>query len=191
MPYPAEHKLRTHARIVDIASRLFRRDGYAGTGVDTLMNAAGLTRGGFYAHFRDKTALLSEALDRAFDESYENLFAGKLEDLVGRDWLRAAGGRYLAASHRESPDQGCAIPALGAEVSRAPLRVRRRFASQVRRMLDGMGARLGGGAGGRREATALLASWVGAMLLARAVGDSKLADEITQSVREHWEKRAR
>lgn len=191
MPYPAEHKLKTHARIVDMASRLFRRDGYAGTGVDTLMNAAGLTRGGFYAHFRDKAALLSEALDRAFDESYENLLEGKLEAVTGTEWLRAASRRYLSSSHRQSPDLGCAIPALGAEVSRAPARVRRRFASQVKRMIDGMSERLGGGARGRREATALLASWVGAILLARAVGDSALADEISASVREHWDERAR
>jgi TetR/AcrR family transcriptional repressor of nem operon len=191
MPYSAEHKPKTHARIVEHASRLFRRDGYADTGVDALMNAAGLTRGGFYAHFRDKAALLAEALERAFDESHDNLLGGRLAHLSGREWLRAAGARYLAASHRDSPDQGCAIPALGAEVSRAPKRVRRRFGLQVVRMLDGIGERLGGGADGRREAMALLASWVGAILLARAVGDSELADEIGAAVREHWERRPR
>jgi TetR/AcrR family transcriptional regulator, transcriptional repressor for nem operon len=191
MPYPPEHKDRTHARIVEKASRLFRRDGYAKTGVDALMSAAGLTRGGFYAHFRDKAALLIEALDRAFDESHDNLFAGRMSELSGPAWLSAAQERYLSDSHRESPALGCAVPSLGAEVSRAPLRVRRRFGMHVERMLSGITQRLGGGPDARRRAIVLLSSWAGAMLLSRAVGDPELADEITGSVRAHWQRAGR
>lgn len=179
-------KAHTHARIVDTASRLFRRDGYAGTGVDRLMEAVGLTRGGFYAHFRDKAALLSEALDHAFEQSRQNLLEGKLAELSGAEWVQAATERYLDPRHRRHPDSGCAIPALGAEIARAPARVRRRFSVNVVGLVDAMATRLGGTARDRRRALAMLSSWIGALLLSRAVGDAALSDEILRSARELW-----
>ena len=87
MPYSPEHKAKTHARIVQVASRLFRRKGYQATGVDQLMSAAGLTRGGFYSHFRNKTQLLIESLELAFDESTANLLERGHQELEGRGFL--------------------------------------------------------------------------------------------------------
>jgi TetR/AcrR family transcriptional repressor of nem operon len=183
MPFPAGHKAKTHARIVKTASRLFRRDGYASTGVDRLMDAAGLTRGGFYAHFRDKAALLAEALDRAFTESRRALLDGELAELGGQSWLERATDTYLSSFHRKNPAMGCAIPALGAEVARAPARVRKAFAANIEMMISQFAQRLGGDPESRRRAIALLSTWTGAMVLARAVGDDALADEIIESVR--------
>jgi len=191
MPYPPEHKPKTHARIVEVASRLFRAEGYRATGVDKLMSAAGLTRGGFYAHFRDKAQLLVEALDRAFDESSENLFARGLEGVEGEDWVRAASNRYLSPEHRAGMADGCAVPSLGSEVARASRPVQKAFAKRVERMLDGMTARLGGGAEARRRAIGLLSTWVGALLLSRAVGEKKLGEEILDAARETRTKRSR
>lgn len=184
MPYPPEHKAKTHARIVRVASRLFRGAGYQATGVDRLMSAAGLTRGGFYAHFRDKSQLLIESLEQAFDESSANLLEHGHEDLVGEAWVRAAARRYLSLAHRAAPSAGCAVPALGAEVARAPKPVRRAFALRLERLIDAMAERLGGGPRARRRALALLSSWVGAMVLSRAVGDEKLGSEILSATRD-------
>jgi TetR/AcrR family transcriptional repressor of nem operon len=168
---------------VEVASRLFRQDGYRATGVDRLMSAAGLTRGGFYAHFRDKAQLLIESLELAFDES-ANLLERGHEDLVGEAWVRAAARRYLSLEHRSGLADGCAVPALGSEVARAPKTVQKAFARRITALIDAMADRLGGGAHARRHAIALLSSWVGAMVLSRAVGDKALGEEILAASRE-------
>ncbi|MBK9001324.1 MAG: TetR/AcrR family transcriptional regulator [Myxococcales bacterium] len=183
MPYSPEHKPKTHARIVAVASRLFRQEGFRATGVDRLMSAAGLTRGGFYAHFRDKAQLLIESLERAFDESHANLLERGHEELEGEAWARAASRRYLSDEHRAGLADGCAVPALGAEVARAPRSVQKVFARRIDGLLDAMAERLGGGVRARRRAIALLSSWVGALVLARAVGDKELGAEILGAVR--------
>ena len=184
MPYTADHKAKTRARIVAVASRLFRRDGYHQTGVDALMGAAGLTRGGFYAHFKDKAALLIEAIEHAFDESGENLFGHGLEDLRGAAWLREASRRYLALGHRRQPEAGCAVPALGSEVARGSHAVRKAFDARQQDMIERAAERIGGD---RRMATALLASWVGGLVMARIAPRRAHAQSILEAVRGYWE----
>lgn len=185
MPFPPDHKAKTHARIVKTASRLFRRDGYAGTGVDRLMAAAGLTRGGFYAHFRDKAALLGEAVDRAFVEARRALLEGELGELRGQSWLRRATETYLSPLHRKNPAVGCAIPTLGPEIARSPARIRKGFAANVEGMIAGFTERLDTGEpGARRRAITLFSTWIGAIVLSRAVGDDALGDEILAAVRD-------
>ena len=112
-----DQKLRSHAKIVRAASQLFRRRGYRATSVDVLMNEAGLTRGGFYAHFENKAALLRTALQDAFAESRANLFERGLDGVEGDAWLVRAAARYLRRGHVEQPERGCAIPSLAAEVA--------------------------------------------------------------------------
>ncbi|MCC6624470.1 MAG: TetR/AcrR family transcriptional regulator [Deltaproteobacteria bacterium] len=182
MPYPPEHKPRTHARIVEVAARMFREDGMQATGIDRLMAEAGLTRGGFYAHFPSKAALFAEALRHAFGEARENLLAKGLDRLSGRDWVLGATRRYLARDHEEAPGLGCAIPTLGAEVARAPSEVREAFADEVDKILDGLVTRSGADRG---EAMALLATWVGAITLARALPDEAQADAVLDAARAH------
>lgn len=183
MPWSPDHKARTRERIVRAASKLFRRRGYEQSGVDEVMAAADLTRGGFYAHFEGKSDLFAEALERAFDESEHNLFEGRLAGLEGDAWHAAAAARYLATKHRDQPEAGCPIPALGAEVTRGPRALRGRFGARVARVVDRIAERLGGGPGARRRAIVLLSTWAGAVLLARAVGDRALADEILDAAR--------
>lgn len=182
MAWSPEHRERTHEKIVAVASRLFRKRGYGGAGVDTVMAAAGLTRGGFYAHFRDKAALFSETLERSFDDSEANLFGGRLAELRGDAWIEAASERYLAMRHRDAPEAGCPVPALGAEVARAPRGVRRTFAARAERIVSRMAERIGG-RDARARAIALLAQWTGALVLARAVEDRALAQEILDAAR--------
>ena len=164
-----ERYLRSHEGIVRMAARLIRERGIAGASVDDVMQAAGLTRGGFYAHFRDKTAMVSEALGYAFAEARRNL----LEiDATGDAWLRRASERYLSDAHLAEPGRGCAVPTLGADIARGPAELREAFTREVESVIDGVAEKLGGGAAGRKRAIAFMATSVGAVLLARAVSDA-------------------
>ncbi len=179
-----DQKLRSHAKIVRAASQLFRRRGYRATSVDVLMNEAGLTRGGFYAHFENKAALLRTALQDAFAESRANLFERGLDGVEGDAWLVRAAARYLRRSHVEQPERGCAIPSLAAEVAREDDETRRSFEREVGRILAVFVTRLGGDpATARVRAIRHLATWAGALTLARAVEDPELAREILDAAR--------
>jgi TetR/AcrR family transcriptional regulator, transcriptional repressor for nem operon len=180
---PAVQKAQTRARIIEAASRLFRREGYHRTGVDTLMGRAGLTRGGFYAHFSNKSDLFSNALEHAFDASVANLMSRGLEQVMGQEWRRKASCRYLAVGHRDAPDDGCAVPTLGAEVALAPDEVKKTFARRLDDMIDRIAERLDGD---RDQAIALLASWVGAMIMARAIPSRRKSADLLRAVRRFW-----
>ena len=179
MPYPADHKARTRTRIIGAAARLFREQGYRATSVQRLMTAAGLTHGGFYAHFADKTALLADVLDHAFAQARANLLHRGLDDLRGPAWITRAGRRYLSRAHRDAPLEGCAIPALAAEVAREDPAARAAFSRALDETLRGITERLDGD---RPAAIRLLATWSGALAMARAVDDA-LADEILAACR--------
>jgi TetR/AcrR family transcriptional repressor of nem operon len=183
MPWSPQHAERTRSKIVRAASRLFRRDGFAATGVDASMAAAGLTRGGFYAHFEDKVHLFADALESAFDEAEARLLDRRFAELRGEAWIEAAAGLYLDPRHRDAPERGCAIPPLGAEIARAPRRVRNVFTARVDRLVGRMAERIGGD-GARARALRLLCTWVGALVLARAVTDAALSDEILDAARD-------
>jgi len=171
---------RTHAGIVRTAARLVRERGISGASVDDVMQAAGLTRGGFYAHFRDKTAMVGEALHEAFREARKNLLEF---DLEGDAWLGKASERYLSEAHLDQPGRGCAVPSLGAEVARADAEVGEVFAREIDHVLGGIQQKLGGGKDARRRAIMFLSTAVGAMVLARGVGARSLALEILSTAR--------
>lgn len=187
MRYSAKETAEKHERILSEAARLFRERGFAGAGVAEIMQAAGLTHGAFYAHFPSKDALASAALTRAFEQSNAHKQAG------AGDPKQAFLDRYLSVAHRDRPGAGCAIAALGSEVardeaSRAP------FTEQIVQMIADMTERFGwdegGGATGRRARPArqnaihLLSAAVGALIMARAVNDPELSEEILASVRD-------
>ena len=113
MRYSPDHKEKTRAKILESAATAFRRQGYHATGVDKVMEEAGLTAGGFYAHFPSKDALLAEALEHYAAKSTGTLNAG-LEDVADREWVRAIVDRYLAASHRGHPETRMPDPVAGA-----------------------------------------------------------------------------
>jgi TetR/AcrR family transcriptional repressor of nem operon len=180
----AQQKARTRVRIVAAASRIARAQGFSGAAVGRVMAAAGLTHGGFYAHFQDKWALMEEALHAAFDEAEANLL-GDLDGATGEEVLRIGARRYLTAAHVEHPHSGCAIPSLGGEVARAPSGTRAVFRERFERLIERQAAQMGGDpASARRRAIGALAKWAGALLLARAVGDISLRDEILSVARE-------
>ena len=162
-------------RILEAAARLFRERGLDGIGVADLMAAAGLTHGGFYAHFESKEELMAQACARALQKSLEKWRAGTLADLVAA---------YLSPRHRDQPGPGCALAALGSDVPRQGPLVRHAYTEGVRALLDELAARMPGRTrqARRRAALASLAAMVGALLLARAVDDAALSDEILQSL---------
>ena len=118
MRYSKEHKQETHARIVKKASVRLREKGAHGIGVADLMKEAGLTHGGFYAHFDSREALVIEAFSYAMDRANRALAQGDRGDAAGRSGLTTIIERYLTPIHRDDPGHGCAVPALGAEIAR-------------------------------------------------------------------------
>ena len=139
MRYSREHKLETHARIVKKASVRLREKGAHGIGVADLMKDAGLTHGGFYAHFDSREALVIEAFTHAMDRSTER-WRKLAEQTPPEKRLAAIVNTYLTPLHRDDPGHGCAIPALGAEIARESPKTRRVFAGRLEQMIDMLAA---------------------------------------------------
>src|ERR1700726_3354778 len=137
MRYSREHKLATHARIVKKASVRLRERGAHGIGVADLMKDAGLTHGGFYAHFDSREALVIEAFAFAMDRSMER-WRKLAEQTPPEKRLATIVDSYLTALHRDDPGHGCAVPALGAEIARENAKTRRAFATRLEEMIDMM-----------------------------------------------------
>ena len=132
---PNTRKQETHERIVDVAARAIRQHGYAGVGVADVMKQAGLTHGGFYAHFDSRDALLVEALERAGRESGEAVTrAVEQRGGKGRQRLPIAGGGLPRRRHLASLETGCPVAALACDMPRQSVAVREASAVRVRRL---------------------------------------------------------
>jgi TetR/AcrR family transcriptional regulator, transcriptional repressor for nem operon len=185
MRYSKEHKFQTHARIVKKASVKLREKGAHGIGVADLMKDAGLTHGGFYAHFDSREALVIEAFTHAIDRSTEH-WRKQAEAAPAEKRLSTIVNTYLSPLHRDNPGQGCAVPALAAEITRESARTRRAFASRMQRMIEMLAKQFHGvpPKTARKQATAALATMMGSLVMARIAGNSELSDEILKSGRE-------
>ena len=178
-------KQETHARIVTAAARAVRAKGYAGVGVADIMKDAGLTHGGFYAHFDSRAALLAEAADKAGAEGVEGLAkvaAGAPPEMA----LMALIDAYLSRQHLESPDSGCPIAATGTEVARQEPAVRRaatrrtkELVGLIERQMPGWGQ-----AGNHEQALAILSCLVGSLVIARASDDEQFSKSVRVASRE-------
>jgi TetR/AcrR family transcriptional regulator, transcriptional repressor for nem operon len=177
--YEKGHKADTHKRVVEIAARRFRSDGIDGVGVASLMADAGLTHGGFYAHFASKEALVKEALIAALASS--SVFARDAAGEAAPLDLRAYIGSYLSPAHRDAAATGCALAALAPEIARRPRATRNAFGKTARRLVERIVSGLPeGGAPDQRLAAAygVFAQLMGALQLARVVPDKDLSDEV-------------
>ena len=180
MGHSREEKAKNHQQIVEIAARRMREAGTDGPGVAEIMKAAGLTHGGFYKHFGSRDDLVAEALAAALAQGQE----GTQEAIADADDpLAAFVDWYLSPNHRDDPGTGCAVVALGADAARADDRVRATYRGQVERYIATLEELLGGGEDARRRAIAAVTSMVGAMLIARAVDDEELSEEILRETR--------
>jgi TetR/AcrR family transcriptional repressor of nem operon len=179
MRYSREHKLETHSRIVKKASVRLREKGAHGIGVADLMKDAGLTHGGFYAHFDSREALVIEAFTHAMDRSTER-WRRLAEQTPPEKRLAMIVNTYLTPLHRDDPGHGCAVPALGAEIARESPKTRRAFAGRLEQMIDTLAAQLSGvpRKAARKQAIAAIATMMGTLVLARVAGSGDFSDEI-------------
>jgi TetR/AcrR family transcriptional repressor of nem operon len=190
MRYSAEHKQQTHDRLLAAAAAAIRAQGPDRVGVAGVMAKAGLTHGGFYAHFASKDALIDAAIARMFEESRARV-RRETQGRSPRDGLAAYVDFYLSPAHRDARDAGCALAALACDLPRLKLDTRRRFAEGVhglRQLLAGT-LRVLGHADADALADSMLAELVGALAIARAEPDPERSDAILAHSRAALKKR--
>jgi len=185
MRYSKEHKQETHERIVRKASVRLREKGAHGIGVADLMKEAGLTHGGFYAHFDSREALVIEAFNYAMGRSTEHW--RKLAEQTPPDKRFAAiVESYLTTIHRDDPGRGCAVPTLGPEIARESAKTRRAFAARLGDMIEMIADQLPElpRKTARAQAIAALATMAGALVLSRVAGSGEFSEEILAAGKE-------
>ena len=185
MRYSREHKLETHARIVKKASVRLREKGAHGIGVADLMKEAGLTHGGFYAHFDSREALVIEAFAHAMDRSNER-WRKLAQATPPEKRLAAIVDSYLTTVHRDDPGHGCAVPTLGAEIARESPKTRKAFAAKLEQMIDMLATQISEvpRKAARKQAMAVIATMMGTLVLSRIAGSGEFSDEILGAGRE-------
>ena len=179
MRYSREHKLETHARIVKKASVRLREKGAHGVGVADLMKEAGLTHGGFYAHFDSREALVIEAFAYAMDRSTER-WRKLAEATPPEKRMATIVNSYLTPLHRDDPGHGCAVPTLGAEIARESPKTRKAFAAKLEQMVDMLAEQIPDipRKAARKQAMAAIATMMGTLVLARVAGNGEFSDEV-------------
>ncbi|MBV9562878.1 MAG: TetR/AcrR family transcriptional regulator [Bradyrhizobium sp.] len=185
MRYSREHKQETHARIVRKASVRLREKGAHGVGVADLMKEAGLTHGGFYAHFPSRDALLNEAFAYAVDRSGEH-WCKICDQLPPEKRLATIIDSYLTPLHRDNPGHGCVMASLGAEIARESAKTRKAYAAKLEQMIDRIADQIPDlpRKAARRQAAATLATLMGTIVLSRIAGNSEFSDEILAAGRD-------
>jgi len=208
MPYSPDHKPKTRLKIIRSAAKLFKTVGYEHVTIDQVMADAGLTRGGFYAHFKNKEDLFVATVESGIDLLGEPILSRlRKAEKFGLDWTTTFAELYLSNQHLHRPGKGCALPTLSTEVARSGERAQKAFSKVIRGACGKLAAKLAleerGMAPMTREeadiwfenpplaeigkehrinATAMLSMMVGAMVLGRAV-DDETAELILNSVR--------
>lgn len=179
-----EQAAENRERILKATSRLIRERGILGAGVDALTEAAGMSHGSLYSQFGSKERLIEEALADVLAEKGR----GMNDVSAVSDYISS----YLSTEHRDAPGLGCPIAALCSEMPRQSEGVRARFTAGVRGMVAALSQRHGTGAKQRKrgeDALATVASLVGALVLARAVNDPKLSNDILRATKAGLEKK--
>jgi TetR/AcrR family transcriptional repressor of nem operon len=191
MRYSDSHKEETRRKVVRAAAAAMRARGPDGVGVAEVMAEAGLTHGGFYAHFPSKEALVAAAVEEAFAEGRRR-FARANEGLSRDAALAAFIDAYVSLDHRDNPQHGCPVSTLVNDLPRQGPMARRAFDAGVEAMIEGLAARLPEvDAASRRDlASSLVAEMAGAVALSRAVSDRALAARLLDASRARVKARA-
>jgi TetR/AcrR family transcriptional regulator, transcriptional repressor for nem operon len=181
MPYPKSHRDETRRKIIESARRLFNRHGFERVSVNQIMGDAGLTRGGFYGYFKSKSELYVESLSCFFtDPDWKNKWEGIDIDPnippLAPQIVRA----YLSRQHLENVEGSCPMIALPGDVARGDAEIKRAFAKVFRAMVAFLEQDVRNRDLPSRTtiAQAIAALCVGGMVVARAVDDRGLADEL-------------
>ncbi len=182
----ARSKEATHVRIVETAARAIRRSGYDGASVADIMKEAGLTHGGFYAHFASREAMLAEAADHAGAEAVAA--SARIAGTVPPEQsLQALLQAYLSKEHVEAAELGCPVAALGSEMPRQAPEVRRAATRRIKEMIDVVARQSPdwGQPDAHERALVTAATMVGALVMARAVDDPRLSDALLKAALKH------
>jgi AcrR family transcriptional regulator len=173
----------THERIVEVAARALRRNGYAGVGVADVMKQAGLTHGGFYAHFPSRNALLAEALVQAGRDSAA-LMGRRISQRQarGQSALGALVESYLSDTHLRGVEAGCVVAALGSEMHRQTPELLEPSAERVRGLIAMVQQALPAH-GTQKQAMVIASTLVGALQLARTLGDNAQGNALLAAAR--------
>ncbi|GGH16732.1 TetR/AcrR family transcriptional regulator [Silvibacterium dinghuense] len=176
MRYEKGRKETTHDRILEVATRRFRQDGIAASGLAGIMSEAGLTNGAFYAHFSSKSEMVEKCIERAIDDQWQQfekeIAAGRLVEIIRS---------YLSEQHRDHADSGCPSAALLPEISRQEPATRHVYTESVKRLVSAMEKQLPDmpkGPKAREIAIATMGLLIGTLQMARAVNDPSLSDDI-------------
>ena len=185
MRYDEDHKQRTREKVLDAAARTIRAEGPDRVGVAAIMAEAGLTHGGFYAHFGSKEELVTEAIRQMFAQAGERRHTwtdGKAPKAGLRDYIKF----YLSRSHRDGRGDGCPLTALATDLPRLPEPARRVFGEGVALMTASMAGLLQAidWPDAETAAISLVSEMVGAVSLARSVADAEQSDRILKSTRD-------
>jgi TetR/AcrR family transcriptional regulator, transcriptional repressor for nem operon len=179
-----EQKEKSHETILESAARLVRERGISGARVAEVMKGAGLTVGGFYAHFGSKQELVDEALRRTGDALRGRLFA-RLDEKPEADRAEVVLKRYLSAAHRDEQTMGCPLPAVVGEIGTTANEHSGVLGEQVEAFRSELEEHLPEGRSmpGRTLALGLVALMVGGLSLARALRGTALSDEVIRACR--------
>jgi TetR/AcrR family transcriptional repressor of nem operon len=190
MRYDTEHKQKTRAMVLQAAAKSIRADGPDRVAVAGVMAEAGLTHGGFYAHFKSKDELIAAAIGQMFEDArarveHETAGRGPAEGLV------AYIDFYLSKRHRDARGQGCPRAALSSDLPRLAEPARGEFAAGVQEITASLGERLDalGHADAEAEARSVLAELIGALSLARVEPDAKRSEAILAASRSQLKRR--
>lgn len=179
MRYDAEHKQKTRSKVLEVAAKAIRQDGPDRIGVAGVMAEAGLTHGGFYAHFKSKDDLVTAAIEQMFEESRARL-KHEMEGHAPAQGLANYIDFYLSKKHRDARSSGCPMAALASDLPRLPEQTRALFADGARRLTDAMAERFTalGYSDPQTLARSTVSELVGALSLARVETDAKRSDAI-------------
>lgn len=177
MRYSTDHKERSRERILQEASILLRQRGVDGVGLAEIMRQAGLTHGGFYAHFPSRDALVAEALSAALDHT-----VGRLRDLAAAappdKRLAKVVRAYLSRAHRDDPGDGCVFAALGGDIGRLPMETRQRLNLHHERLVALIAEGLAGLGRPPERAPVILATMIGSLTMARLMPDAEAGQRL-------------
>ncbi|WP_445143553.1 TetR/AcrR family transcriptional regulator [Dyella sp. Tek66A03] len=179
MRYDKGHKEATRKRIIETAASRFREEGIAAVGVANLMSDIGLTQGGFYNHFESKDDLVREAIALAWQGTYERL--RKALERSKHGGIEALIDSYLSAAHRNEVAEGCVAAALSAEIARGPVSLREAFSHGAEQTTELIAGVLPGKLTPKQRrgmAMAVMSTLVGTLVMARAVNDQAMSDEL-------------
>jgi TetR/AcrR family transcriptional regulator, transcriptional repressor for nem operon len=187
MRYPAEQKVETHEKILRAAARSFREYGSESNGIGQVMRELGLTKGGFYRHFESKGDLYASAVARAFEELGDRLAAVAKRAPNGGE-LRAIIKDYLSTKHLSAPGAGCPLAALGPEIARQPLAIRKRITESMFAYGERMLPWIQGHSVDEKRARAfiLFTGMAGTLVAARAIADARGRDRMLAASRSFY-----